>query len=95
MDTSFIQKNLNIDESRILVILQIGGTRYDLFDYHKDIDYLVILDKKFSTRRYYDDINKIDYICFGIDHFKKILEPDAHMSGAKFFALLDLSNQAQ
>ena len=81
----------NLNEYKILSIILTGGTKYDTTEEHKDTDYFVIVEDNIQFKRIYDNKNKVDYLCFGLEFIKKLLAGDDHIN--KPYVLLDLCNQ--
>lgn len=82
-----------IEKEKILSIILTGGTKYDTTKEHKDIDYFVILNDETTFKRIYDEENKIDYLCFGLEFVKRLIDGEDHTN--KPYVLLDLCNQTK
>ena len=69
-----------------------GGKRHDTSLKHSDTDYLVILNEEIEHKKIFDNVNKIDYLCYGKNFIDKLLRKETiHMNLP--FILVDLMNQ--
>ena len=95
METKYIEDNLGINSNQILSIIKTGGTKYDTTNEHKDIDYFVIVDIDLKFKRIYDKSNKNDYLCFGLEFVKELINDNDKEHFNKPYVLLDLCNQEE
>lgn len=69
-----------------------GGKRHDTSLKHSDTDYLVILNEEIEHKKIFDNVNKIDYLCYGKDFIDKLLRKETTHINLPFI-LVDLMNQ--
>lgn len=78
----------------IIAKILTGGCRHDTSPKHKDVDYLTIVEEEITHKRYFDRINKIDYLCYGKKFIEKLLKKEETHFNLPFI-LLDLMNQTE
>ena len=69
-----------------------GGKRHDISLKHSDTDYLVILNEEIEHKKIFDNVNKIDYLCYGKNFIDKLLRKEITHINLPFI-LVDLMNQ--
>ena len=79
---------MNNEVCRILT----GGRKYDTTGIHSDTDYLIILDEDIEFKRIYDEVEQIDYLCYGRDFIEKLLSGKATHFNLPY-VLLEMANQ--
>lgn len=69
-----------------------GGKRHDTSLKHSDTDYLVILNEEIEHKKIFDNVNKIDYLCYGKNFIDKLLRKETTYINLPFI-LVDLMCQ--